>query len=77
MLKRKLVRRYFVGNVLRMGTKSDPPVKTIGYYPKPSSNGGATKGFEKNSFLIERLHTEGNRMTTPESCNSNYFPLQT
>ena len=31
MLKRKLVRRYFVRNVLRMGTKSDPPVKTIGY----------------------------------------------
>lgn len=77
MLKRKLVRRYFVGNVLRMGTKSDPPVKTIGYTQSLPQTAVRLRDLKKNSFLIERLHTEGNRMTTPESCNSNYFSLQT
>lgn len=50
MLKRKLVRRYFVGNVLRMGTKSDPPVKTIGYTQSLPQTAVRLRDLKKTAF---------------------------
>lgn len=50
MLKRKLVCRYFVGNVLRMGTKSDPPVKTIGYTQSLPQTAVRLRDLKKTAF---------------------------